>query len=476
MNGFVTDPTAPPHQPKPPTALQAAQSVTLPNDKQAEDYVLGCLLLDQKAYALVGRQLSADCFYSELNREIYRAIDSLGKEGKPIDLMLTAERLAQQKANATALDLMSVSQDVPSTSRLEIHVARLREMSQRRKLWDVGQRLALEATSPDKDIMQAQQMVIDGMAEAFGSESKDLTLGGAVESLRAEVEENQRRHGRALGTLTDFTRLDEKGGLQKGDLIIIAGESSQGKTSFALSMARNAIFRGARIAFYSLEMTSLQMTARLVSPMAGLPSSRILYGCDLQSWERQALDGALKRLPGDRLFFDDDSLSSLDDILVSIRMMKARYDIQGAVVDYLQILGNNARNARMTREQTLGDAARRLKNIAKELGIWVIALSQLSRSKDGHEPSLDRIRDSGQIAEAADVVMLIYRPEAVEGHPSFTKDPTMDIHGKALIKVAKGRNIGTFDFYCDFDSKTTTFSDPDGQGIQNTEQQQLLPF
>ena len=476
MNGLYPTPSSPlPPPPKQPAAQQSAQAVELPHDEYAESYVAGSLVVDPKAYALVGRLLSEDCFYDPIKREVFKAVDSLGKEGREPDFAMVNARLQQMKSQATALDLMNITGNVASAAHIEAHAARLRELSIRRRLWQVGQTLSLAAISQDMDVQQAQQKTVDGMAEAFGSTLADQTLGGSLEALRNEMEENQKRGGRILGTQTGFSRIDQRGGLHKGDLVIVAGESSQGKTSFALSIVRNAIFRGARIAFYSMEMTSMQLTARLVSPLAGVSSSRILYGTDLQVWERQSVDTAMRRLPGDRLYFDDDSLSSLDDILVSIRMMKARYGIQGAVVDYLQILGNNARNSRMTREQTLGDAARRLKNIAKELDIWVIALSQLSRSKESHEPTLDRIRDSGQIVEAADTVMLIYRPEAVEGHPQFEKDRTMDIHGKALVKVAKGRNTGTYDFFCDFDSKTATFSDPEAQGMEEPEEQ-ALPF
>lgn len=454
------------------------ESALLPHDDAAEGYVLGCLMLDTKAYPLVGRTLTEECFYNDLNREIYRAIEALGKEGKEVDIMLVAEELARQKAHADAGMLMTIMTQVSSTAHLEIHALRLVEMSRRRKLWQVGQRLSLAVTSEMADVDVAQQQAIDGMAQAFGNDSGNKTLADALGALQAEIDENQKRQGRILGTMTGFQKIDEKGGLHKGDLVIVAGESSQGKTSFALSIVRNAIFKGYKAAFYSLEMTNTQMSARLIAPVAGVSSSRILYGSNLGEWEKGAVRSAMAKMPGDRLFFDDDSLSSLDDILVSIRMMKARYDIHGAVIDYLQILGNNARNSRMTREQMLGDAARRLKNLAKELGIWIMALSQLSRSKETKEPTLDRIRDSGQIVEAADVVMLIYRPEAIQGHPHFEQDPSMDIHGKALVKVAKGRNIGIFDFFCDFNAALTCFSDPgDASTSLNVDAyEQALPF
>ncbi len=457
------------------TTGQAA--VDLPHDDMAEAYVLGCLLFDTKAYPLVCNILTDHSFYNPRNREIYRAIDSLGKEGKGIDFILVTDRLEKQKSQITAADLMELTDKVASTSHLEMHAFLLAELYERRRLWEIGQRLAISVTADRQDVVEARQQAIDGMLQSAVGKRRDKTLSNVFEELNAEIEENQKRGGKVLGTLTGFSKIDEKGGLHKGDLVVVAGESSQGKTSFAISIARNAILRGAKVVIYSLEMTDVQMTARFLSPLAGISSSRILYGTDLTDWERQKIGVAMKKLPGSRLFFDDESLSSLEDILVSIRMMKARCDIQGAVVDYLQILGNNAKSSRMTREQILGDAARRLKNIAKELGVWVMALSQLSRSKESHEPTIDRIRDSGQIAEAADVVMLLYRPEVLPNHPPFSQDPSMDIHGKALVKIAKGRNIGIFDFFCNFDSRTTCFSEIGDDGaVIPVQEQQALPF
>ena len=140
-------------------------------------------------------------------------------------------------------------------------------------------------------------------------------------------------------------------------------------------------------------------------------------------------------------------------------MLKMQKDIDGAVIDYLQILNVNSRNNSYSREQAMGDAARRLKNLAKELNIWVITLSQLSRDSTCPEPNLNRLRDSGQIGEAADVVMLVYRPEYYNrSYPApYDNKEDYPTEGTAMIDVAKGRNIGTFKFFMGFNKKTTTF-------------------
>jgi replicative DNA helicase len=186
-----------------------------------------------------------------------------------------------------------------------------------------------------------------------------------------------------------------------------------------------------------------------------------MYNGELQPHELELIDTAKAVLPGDNLFFDERSTSSLETILLSIRNMKLRYGINGAVVDYMQILNVNQKNNSYTREQAMGDAARRLKNLAKDLGIWIIALSQLSRNQQDPVPTVSRLRDSGQIHEAADVVMLIYRPEVYNRTFPQPFDSLTDeeCKGKAMIDVAKGRNIGIFKFLVEFNANTTHFID-----------------
>lgn len=224
-------------------------------------------------------------------------------------------------------------------------------------------------------------------------------------------------------------------------------------TSFAQSVVANAINNGSSVAYYSMEMTAMQLTVRMLSMQSGISSSTILYGRP-NEFELAAIDKAVGQLAGKTLLFDERSTSNIDTIINSIRMMKKRFNICGAVVDYLQILSVNSRM--FNKEQQMGEAARRLKNLAKELDIWVVALSQLNRDKDNPEPNINRMRDSGQIAEAADVVILVYRPEKYGKRYSgdFSAVETKDT---ALIDVAKGRNIGTFKFICGFNAPCTKF-------------------
>lgn len=435
------------------------QNQPLVNDPKAEQYVIGSLLVDPTAYTLVSQYLDEDCFYDPMCRDIWKAVDNMGKQGMPIDVISVSAELCKQKSNVTALDLMNISAQIASSAHVEYHAIRLQDLGRRRKLWVVGQQLSKVGLSEEILTADAHQEAIESIGGVFEKADGVFTLDDAMNSLNEIMVKNATVGGVTTGTKTGMERFDEKGGLQKSDLIIVAGETSQGKTSLALCMTRHAIENGAKVAFYSMEMTKEQLTARLLSAKTNIPANNILYSGSLAPSEIRMIDDARGKLPGENLFFDDKSTSNIDSILLSIRMLKMQKDIDGAVVDYLQILNVNSRSTSFSREQAMGDAARRFKNLAKELNIWIIALSQLSRDSNCPEPNLNRLRDSGQIGEAADVVILVYRAEYYNrAYPApFDNKDDYPTDGTAMIDVAKGRNIGTFKFFMGFNKNTTNF-------------------
>lgn len=435
------------------------QNQPLVNDPKAEQYVIGSLLVDPTAYTLVSQYLDEDCFYDPMCRDIWKAVDNMGKQGMPIDVISVSAELSKQKSNVTALDLMNISAQIASSAHVGYHAIRLQDLGRRRKLWVVGQQLSKVGLSEEILTADAHQEAIESIGGVFEKADGVFTLDDAMNSLNEIMVKNATVGGVTTGTKTGMERFDEKGGLQKSDLIIVAGETSQGKTSLALCMTRHAIENGAKVAFYSMEMTKEQLTARLLSAKTNIPANNILYSGSLAPSEIRMIDDARGKLPGENLFFDDKSTSNIDSILLSIRMLKMQKDIDGAVVDYLQILNVNSRSTSFSREQAMGDAARRFKNLAKELNIWIIALSQLSRDSNCPEPNLNRLRDSGQIGEAADVVILVYRAEYYNrAYPApFDNKDDYPTDGTAMIDVVKGRNIGTFKFFMGFNKNTTNF-------------------
>lgn len=435
------------------------QNQPLVNDPKAEQYVIGSLLIDNTAYTIVSQYLDEDCFYDPTCRDIWKTVDYMGKHGMPIDVISVSSELGKQKSNITPVDLINITTQIASSAHVEYHAIRLQDLGRRRKLWVVGQQLSKVGLSEEVLTADAHQEAIESIGGVFEKADGVFTLNDAMNSLNEIMVKNATVGGITTGTKTGMERFDEKGGLQKSDLIIVAGETSQGKTSLALCMTRHAIENGAKVAFYSMEMTKEQLTARLLSAKTNIPANNILYSGNLAPSEIKMIDDARGKLPGDNLFFDDKSTSNIDSILLSIRMLKMQKDIDGAVIDYLQILNVNSKNTSFSREQAMGDAARRFKNLAKELNIWIIALSQLSRDSTCPEPNLNRLRDSGQIGEAADVVILVYRAEYYNrAYPApFDNKEDYPTDGTAMIDVAKGRNIGTFKFFMGFNKNTTSF-------------------
>lgn len=427
------------------------------HDDEAEKYVIGSLLVDSSSYTIVCQYLVDDCFYNAIYKEIWKVIDSLVKAATPVDIISVSAELTKRESKITTIDIMEITMNIASSSHVEYHALRLLELSRRRRLWVVGQEMLQAGLSEEAELADVHQKAIEGINGIFEHADGVSTLKDAMDSLNEIINMNLQHGGVTTGTRTGFARFDEKGGLQKSDLIIVAGETSQGKTSLALTMTGNAICNGAKVAFYSMEMTKEQLAARLLASKTKISANSILYSGALTRTEIEMIDTARGALPTENLYFDDRSTSNLDSILMSIRTLKMQSQIDGAVVDYLQILNVNSKN--YSREQCMGDAARRLKNIAKELGIWVIALSQLSRNSTSPEPTLNRLRDSGQIAEAADVVMLVYRPEYYNlSYPAPYEDRELyPTEGTAMVDVAKGRNIGTFKFFLGFDKETASF-------------------
>ena len=426
------------------------------SDIECEKQVIGSLLTVDK-YRESSEFLSGECFTCKNYREIYKAIGSITDQGDrpdPISVYAYIQQHPRDGVEVAITDLMDIQMAVATTATLDQNCRRLADLNQRRKMYVIGCRLEKAGT----DEVEATDTIRDecvkdlqGLDETPQTTIKPISA--AIRELDTIVQGNiNGDHPR--GIPTGFQYLDEKGGLQPTDLWIIAAEFSQGKTSLALDMCVNAASYGYPVAFYSTEMMSAQLTARLLSAKMGV-SSRTILQSPLNAEMMKKYDEAIYEVGGLPIFFDDTSTLNVEKISSSIRSLVRKKGVKVAFVDYLQVLQTNEKMNR-TEEQFFGVVARKFKNLAKELQITIVLLSQIARSKDTTEPTLSRIRGSGQIAEAADVVLLIYRPE-VYGKAYADHRINVDPSGTAQIKQAKGRNIGTGDFICGFDAQTTHF-------------------
>lgn len=442
------------------------------NDKACEDVLVGSILADNNAFNNVRDILSDDCFFDNFNKAVYRAIIAVTEQGNVADIISVKAELESKRVQFDIMALMSLTDHY--TINIRQYAIRLKDLATRRRLTQIAQRLLINSYTEENPIEQVTQQATDDIAALFSSDvSEVMVLRDGIKKVNTIINQNLQDTHQLTGSPTGFEELDKKmGGLQCSDLTIIAAESSIGKSSLSLSIALNAAKYGEKIAIYSMEMKAEQLTARIMAMESGVSSSNILYA-RLDGGQLQQIEKGVGKIENLNIFFDDRSTSSIDTILSSIRYMVMKYKVKGAIIDYLQILNVNMKN--VNKEQAMGDVARRLKNIAKELDIWVIALSQLSRDKENPIPTLARLRDSGQIAEAADNVILIYRPEFY-GKLSYPSDfASASVQGTALIHLAKGRNIGTTKFICGFSAPTTLF-----YNLQNvptkSEQQNITPL
>ena len=395
-------------------------------------------------YYAVEDDLDEDLFYTQKYKRLYNVIQSMVKDGKTPDLPTVYEYMEAHRRDGDpepdAGDLADIAGAATTTVNLREYVSVLQNLKRRRDLWKLSSKLQMAGTNLATDLEEVEvylQKAVEASPQVQASKGI-TTIAQSLDDLAKQVRQN-RINGGAVGFKTGFRILDAVGGLHPSDLDIIAGESGQGKSALTTTIAMNVAAAGTPVIYYSMEMPASQLSARMTAARSGISSSDILY-MSLSEQQEQSFLWSAKSMKSLPIYFDDRSTSSIDKIISSIRVSVRQKNVRVAVIDYLQILGRNQRAN--SEEQFYGDVTRRLKNLAKELDICVIALSQLSRDRNNNpEPSISRLRASGQIEEAADNVILIYRP-CVKGLRYTGEHASADTHDTAEIKIAKGRNIG----------------------------------
>ena len=424
------------------------------SNRELEKMVIAALITSYSSIVDTAEILHEDCFCDPNMLEIYRAVMTIYKRGDSPDMMLVSDELEKTGASVTRSMVTNICLTTDIPFEIVQHAMILRDYSLRRKLWKIGNEVTTQAPDRKFDVEYLHNACKKSLECLFDFESSDLiSLDDSFREMLNVVIENQNRsEGETYGTPTGFAEIDNNGGLCGTDLIVVGAETSQGKTSFATSLTLSAIQHGDGVAFYSMEMLPIQLTARIAAMKSGISSKKILRN-KLSIEEVERVSKCMMDVDMSKLYFDGKSTSSLDSTMMSIRRMKMKKNIKGAVVDYLQLVKPS--DSKLNREQAVGDIARNFKNLAKELDIWIILISQLSRDKQNPIPTLARLRDSGQIEEAADVIYLIYRSRDGKNYPEpFANVSTQ---GTAMISVAKGRHIGTTQFICGFKPETTCF-------------------
>lgn len=451
------------------------QEKILVNDYETEKVVLGTILTFSSAFSSVQEFLDADCFYNAKNRNIWNAIKHVTDNGEVPNIMTMLAYFSKHPTlNITPADYA----DLGFTSvGVEAMAIRLQELSQRRKLWKIGVELVQVGIAESGDdidkIREDTKRKVDKVFETATSEIIDLRE--AYSQLTDKIFLQRTATEQTLsGTPTGYNIIDKDGGLQKGDFIILAAASGQGKTSFALNIITNAIEAGTQIGMFSLEMQGYRLAARIAAIKTGVNAKSLLNNAKvLTAGELNRVNDAMFASQLENLHIGEQTAMSIENIIVGIRTMKAKYNIEGVVIDYLQRIENKSRRNGNDAEK-LSDMTRRLKNLALELDIWIIALSQLSGiSKADPRPDIYKLYGSKNMAADADLIIEFYRPEYYEASLPEPYQGT-PAKGMAFFEIVKGRNVGNSECLMRFIPELTKFEDIDDRIPAPSEQKTFV--
>jgi replicative DNA helicase len=441
-----------------------------PQDLEAEKAVLAAMLLDARAFHEVLAEVRAEDFYHPAHQTLFRAMVVLHDDQKPVDLITLSEYLTQKKSLDAVGGPVALAEiaDCAATAAHVVHHARIvRDKAVKRRLIQVATEIAEvgyeETENADRLLDFAESRIFE--VSKAQSRSTFQSLSGQIPPTFDYVEAIMNRGGDLTGLPTGFDDVDQMtGGLQPGELVIIAARPSMGKTAFALNIARNAaVDHGKKVALFSLEMTTRSLVIRLLSSEAAIDFSSLRKGFLPMADYRRLQDAADKLLRAD-IWIDDSGAATILEIKAKSRRLHAEHGLDLVVVDYLQLAHADGRRDRKDLE--IAEISRGLKALAKELDIPVIALSQLNRGPEQRDPDKRRpmmgdLRESGAIEQDADVIGFIYRDVV------YNKD-TEDPH-KAELIIEKQRNGPTGTVFLHFEGRYARFQNRSGRedGMQS---------
>lgn len=443
-----------------------------PQNIEAEQSVLGAMLIDKNAVNTVTESLMPEDFYREAHRVIYSSMLTLHSKSEPVDMVTVVDDLKKQNKLEDVGGIAYITllaNVVPTAANVKYHARIVEEKSILRQLVEGGTQIAslgYEASEDVKDIMDQAEKTILRISNRKGG-ADFVPIADVVTDTVNHISEVLERKQPITGLSTGFIDLDMMtAGLHPSDFIILAARPSMGKTALALNIAQNVAIRGARegeppkkVAFFSLEMSREQLVQRMLCSEAELDAQRLRAGGEKRGDEEERnfwtkVWVAADRLAESRLFIDDTPGLSIMEMRSKARRLQAQEGLDLIVVDYLQLMqGSVGRNSSDNRQQEVSEISRGLKALARELDVPVIALSQLSRSVEARQvkkPMLSDLRESGSLEQDADLVMFLYREDY---YRSADEEPT---HITELI-LAKHRNgpVGRINLF--FRSEFTKF-------------------
>lgn len=409
-----------------------------PQAIEAEKAVIGTLLAYPDTLDNIISVLTPDMFYQADLSEVFRVCLDITRQGRKFDVITVSNEL-QKKGLQKLTYLVELSERIVSNQMIEIHALLVKEKYLLRKYIQVGNELANMAYSEDlADVSEKAEMDLLNIS-GFLQRKEPKKLGDLIDGVINTIERIQNKEIALVGVPSGFTRLDRvTGGFKRGELTIIAGRPSMGKTALALQIAKNAAELKNPVALFSCEMSEDELARRFLSGVSGRSNIDLTSGrCEIDNL--LTTSEPLLSLP---VYIDDTSSISLLELKAKARKMILKFGIRLAIVDYLQLMTGSGQN----REQEISNLSRGLKAIAKDLNIPIIALSQLNRQAEmrrDKKPQLSDLRDSGAIEQDADICMLIFRPAYYNLGTSEIDGADVSSQNLMIINLAKNRNGAT---------------------------------
>lgn len=445
-----------------------------PQSIELEEAVLGALMIEKDALNSVIDILKADSFYKESHQRIYNAIITLFTNSEPIDLLTVTTQLRQLgelEIVGGAQYITALTTKINSAANIEYHARVVAQSAMKREMITVASKILQDAFEDTTDVFTLLDAVEQSLFKISESNIRKNYADMSTlmtEALR-ELERRREQKDGLTGVPSGFTQLDRlTSGWQPTELIILAARPAMGKTAFVVSSLRNAaVDFNIPVAIFSLEMSAVQLVNRMISAEAEIDSEKLKKGT-LAPHEWTQLHQRIDRLMRAPIFIDDTPALSILELRAKCRRLKQQHDIQMVVIDYLQLMQGDGGKGGGNREQEIASISRALKNLAKELNVPVIALSQLSRAVETRggdkRPQLSDLRESGSIEQDADMVAFLYRPE----YYGFTQDEAGNsVQGIGEVIMAKNRSGSLDTIQLRFIGKYTKFTDLDGYYSSN---------
>ncbi len=431
----------------------------VPYSIEAEQSVLGCILISNVVANELCSTLSVDDFYSGIHQTIFLVMKDLMLKNQPIDYVTLISELEKtgKLSEIGGMDyITTLTNAVPTASNYKYYTDILTEQSKLRKLLELGNTISAKCYDGEnsKDVIEYIEKVLTDIAtEKRGG----LThIAESVEEASKKFEDIAKNPNAITGLKTGYFALDKalNGGLQKGGLFLLAARPGVGKTSLAMNIVTNsALDSNAVVAVFSLEMTNVELAQRAVCSVATVDMKKALNG-ELSADDWTALWASRKKLKESNIYVSDTSGVTVSRIISECRRIKREHGLDLVMIDYLQLMASDSTKSQQNREQEVANITKNLKNAAKDLNVPILLLSQLSRGPEqrtDHRPMLADLRESGAIEQDADSVMFIYNPD------KYTADETKKM-GMVELIVAKNRHGETPTIKLKFNSEYTTFT------------------